>query len=244
MKKLFLAVVLFTTILAGCSSPKNLANMTMTLDIRTSINYIAWDDREYAPFGIGVEHLMGKQIGIIDGDKNDRVYAVNGYSSDEWIIEKYHTGEMDVAMLYKEKSIENIPLELQQYKIHPDQRTEAAKRMIESDGRKIIEPGTMAYNFTLTSGQFHQITSRVTGAYGSMPYNNYSDYIGYTIDVWTYLTLPTDIDASEYDTSGDEWKHYLFVFSGNKLIFNTRLETPEQSTFVHRLIGEVIGMGG
>lgn len=92
-----IVIILITTILSliGCDAPKNLANMTSYSTEGTGAsNVIEWDGVQYYVFGIGVEHLMDKQIGIINGDKNHRVYGVKNYDSNSWIIEKYHTGKI------------------------------------------------------------------------------------------------------------------------------------------------------
>lgn len=69
---------------------------------------IQWEDRVYVPYCVISKGDMGKQIGIVDGDKNDRVYEYKGYSSEEWIISMYHSGEMDNPMLMKEQSVTDI----------------------------------------------------------------------------------------------------------------------------------------
>ena len=117
MKKVLLTAILLTAILTGCTTPTDLADMTSYSTEGTGAsNVIEWNGVQYYMYGIGVERLMSKQIGVVDGNSKHRVYEVKGYSSAEWIIEKYHSGEMDVAMLWKEKSVESIPVELEKYK--------------------------------------------------------------------------------------------------------------------------------
>lgn len=55
--------------------------------------------------------LKGKQIGIVDGDKKYKVFEVNGFSSDEWIIE-YYDVIMSVYSVYKADTVTEIPDEL------------------------------------------------------------------------------------------------------------------------------------
>jgi len=55
--------------------------------------------------------LIGKQIGIINGDKKHKVFEVKGYSSYEWIIE-YYDVIMSVYSLYKADTVTEIPDEL------------------------------------------------------------------------------------------------------------------------------------
>ena len=54
------------------------------------------------------DSLRDKQIGIVNGDKKHKVYEVNGYSSDEWIIEHYDV-IMSVYNLYKADTVTEIP---------------------------------------------------------------------------------------------------------------------------------------
>ncbi|GGG06981.1 hypothetical protein GCM10010912_59520 [Paenibacillus albidus] len=71
----------------------------------------------YSLFGSGVGELKGRQIGIVDGDERDKVYILQGYSSDEWLIEYY-----DVLMsnydLYKAVHVTDIPSALELYRLH------------------------------------------------------------------------------------------------------------------------------
>ena len=48
----------------------------------------------------------GKQIGIVDGDKDNRVYELKGYSVDEWIVNSF---PYDAAMLLREVNVTDIP---------------------------------------------------------------------------------------------------------------------------------------
>ncbi len=65
---------------------------------------IVWDGRTYVPFCAVTGR--GEQIGIVDGDKNDRVYAYGDCSTDEWIVNAY---THDAAMLFRESSVTEIP---------------------------------------------------------------------------------------------------------------------------------------
>lgn len=74
---------------------------------------IVWEDRTYVPYCAVAKKECGKQVGIVDGDKNDRVYEYDGYSTEEWIVNVYVAGLMDGAMLYKEITVSDIPEGLQ-----------------------------------------------------------------------------------------------------------------------------------
>lgn len=57
------------------------------------------------------DSLRGNQIGIVDGDKKHKVFEINGFSSDEWVIE-YYDVIMSVYNVYKADSVTEIPVEL------------------------------------------------------------------------------------------------------------------------------------
>ncbi len=68
---------------------------------------IVWGDKTYVPYGALAGYgERGKQIGIVDGDKDDRVYELKGYSSDEWIV---NSVPYDAAMLLREINVTAIP---------------------------------------------------------------------------------------------------------------------------------------
>lgn len=75
---------------------------------REGYTAILWEGREYVPWG-AVSGGRGKQIGYVDGDEKDKVFAYAGQSPDQWIINAY---EHDSAMLYREKSVAEVPEEL------------------------------------------------------------------------------------------------------------------------------------
>ncbi len=57
------------------------------------------------------DSLIGKQIGIINGDRKHKVFEVKGFSADEWIIE-YYDVIMSTYSLYKADTVAEIPDEL------------------------------------------------------------------------------------------------------------------------------------
>lgn len=67
---------------------------------------IIWDERTYIPYCAISRSECGVQIGIVDHDKDDKVYEFKGYPSDEWIINAYI---MDSAMLCREANTVAIP---------------------------------------------------------------------------------------------------------------------------------------
>ena len=71
--------------------------------------YIAIDDKIFVPFSAADNSDRGEQIGIVNGDKKDKIYTYRDCSPDEWIIEFYDSGEMDSSMLLKEENVTDIP---------------------------------------------------------------------------------------------------------------------------------------
>ncbi len=77
----------------------------MTAEIHDDYAAIVWEDKTYVPYCAISKTDCGEEIGIVDGDKDDKVYEYHGYSTDEWIINYY---VMDSAMLYREMNVTNI----------------------------------------------------------------------------------------------------------------------------------------
>lgn len=114
MKKLiyFISLCLMIIMLSACMNSNNqLENMTT----QESNDYVSiiWGDRVYVPFCAIDNSERGAQIGIVDGDKNDQVYEYKNYSTEDWIISFYKSGEMDSSMLMKEINVKEIPDNLQ-----------------------------------------------------------------------------------------------------------------------------------
>ncbi|MCM1025963.1 MAG: hypothetical protein NC432_05980 [Roseburia sp.] len=79
----------------------------MTTEVGDDYAAIAWEDKIYVPYGaLAAYGDRGNQIGIVDGDKNHRVYECKGYSADEWIAAAF---SHDAAMLYREIDVTDIP---------------------------------------------------------------------------------------------------------------------------------------
>ena len=69
---------------------------------------ILWEGREYVPWSPG-SGGRGEQIGYINGDQKDKVFAFRGMPVEAWIID---THEDRPAILYREQSVVDIPTEL------------------------------------------------------------------------------------------------------------------------------------
>lgn len=112
MKRRFIITMILciSMIMTACVKSQPLENMS---SIETK-DYMAitWNDKIYVPFCAVEKSFRGKQIGIVDNDKNNQVYEYKGYSPDEWIISFYYSGEMDGCMLMREINVKNIPEKL------------------------------------------------------------------------------------------------------------------------------------
>ena len=107
MKRTILSlIVIFTFIFSFCAcSGQDLEDMTSGEG--DGYATIVWGDKTYVPYGaLAAYGERGKQIGIIDGDKGNRVYELKGYSVDEWIVNAI---PYDAAMLYREIDVTDIP---------------------------------------------------------------------------------------------------------------------------------------
>lgn len=111
---MLLMIIALTVSFCACSgqdSSEDLADMTTV----SGDGYVAisWNNNLYVPYCAISNSDLGKQIGIVDGDNDDKVYEYNGYSANEWIINIYESGLMDGAMLYREINVTDIPDGLQ-----------------------------------------------------------------------------------------------------------------------------------
>jgi hypothetical protein len=112
---IFLAVIIMLS-LCACSKQETadtekLENMT-TEDNGSYVSII-WDGRTYVPYSAISKGDCGEQIGIINGDENDKVYAYENCSTEMWIAEMYVSGLMDAPMLFREINVTEIPEGLQ-----------------------------------------------------------------------------------------------------------------------------------
>lgn len=57
------------------------------------------------------DSLIGKQIGIVNGEKKHKVFEVNGFSTDEWVIE-YYDVIMSTYAVYSSDTVTEVPNEL------------------------------------------------------------------------------------------------------------------------------------
>ncbi len=109
MKKTVSVLIAVTAVVTLCSC-SNQALVNMTTAENGDYTAIVWEDRTYVPYCAISKHDCGQQIGIVNGDKDDRVWEYKGHSANEWIINAY---AMDSAMLCKERTVTDIPEGLQ-----------------------------------------------------------------------------------------------------------------------------------
>lgn len=108
--KFLLIVISGILLLSACSNNKSNGGLADYGDGQTDkYMYITYGDKIFIPFSAVDNSEMGEQIGIVNGDERDKIYEFKGYSSDEWIIELYDSGEMDVAMLFREENVTDFP---------------------------------------------------------------------------------------------------------------------------------------
>ena len=108
----FISLCLTTIMLSSCGqNNKKLENMA-TQETNDYLSVI-WEDKAYVPFCAVDNRERGTQIGIVNGDKKDQIYEYKDYSTEDWIISFYKSGEMDTSMLMKEINVTEIPNNLQ-----------------------------------------------------------------------------------------------------------------------------------
>jgi hypothetical protein len=107
-------IILFLVLSAlSCTGGKDFINGE-----RVSENgkaFILWNEKRYVFLGPFTSSLRGKQVGIIDNNPKDKIHAVKGYDSEEWLI-NYLDVIMTTYSLWKEENVEIIPEEFEKYR--------------------------------------------------------------------------------------------------------------------------------
>ena len=70
---------------------------------------IIWNDREYVPYCAISPTERGEYLGYMEDDPDVEIYELDGYSSEEWIIDYLNLKSCGEAMLYKEVNVRDIP---------------------------------------------------------------------------------------------------------------------------------------
>lgn len=106
---LLLSVAMLVFVITSCSGNPDFVNFE-ELDNGAALRQ---GDITYTSIGVLPDtSLLGEQYGIINGEDNHKVFLVEGYSPDEWIVE-YLDVIMSVHNLFKADSVIEIPDELQ-----------------------------------------------------------------------------------------------------------------------------------
>lgn len=109
MKKVnFILVTIMILLVSLCACSKQKSDLVvMSYEVGDEYVSIIYEDKTYVPYGPLSAYVdRGKQIGYINGNENDKIYEVKGYSMNEWIATALPS---DPAMLYKEISVTDIP---------------------------------------------------------------------------------------------------------------------------------------
>lgn len=108
---ILLAVGFLTTLLSACRKDGEvLENMVSRKD--GECRAILWEGRIYVPYTQIPNRERRRQLGIVDGDEQNQVYAWKEYPATQWLISFYHTGCMDSSMLMREITVTEIPEQL------------------------------------------------------------------------------------------------------------------------------------
>lgn len=111
MKRAIALILCVASLLALCACGKANSSNRQTID---DSSVIVWEGRTYVPYcSVFKNTSCGNQIGIVDGDKNNKLYEYKGYSTEEWIVNAYDSKIMDGAVLYKEINVTEIPEEIE-----------------------------------------------------------------------------------------------------------------------------------
>ena len=108
MKKIFAFIMLFALAASLCACSLQKSDLAdMTTGHGDGYVTVIWGDKIYVPYGaLSAYGKRGKQIGIVDGDKDHKVYECKGYHPDEWIVTAL---PHDAAMLLREINVTAIP---------------------------------------------------------------------------------------------------------------------------------------
>ena len=108
MKKIFAFLMLITLAASLCACSVQKSDLAeMTTGSGDGFATVIWGDKTYVPYGaLSAYGKRGKQIGIVDGDEDHRVYACKGQHTGEWIVTAL---PYDADMLMREINVTAIP---------------------------------------------------------------------------------------------------------------------------------------
>ncbi len=107
---LLTAGLLVLAIAAGCSSDTG-NQEPVIFQQKENEDYVSiiWNDREYVPYCAISPAERGEYLGYMEDDPDVEIYELDGYSSEEWIIDYLNLKSCGEAMLYKEVNVRDIP---------------------------------------------------------------------------------------------------------------------------------------
>ena len=113
-------IIIISTILVSfflSCKPNNKEYPVYLISVNNDLNCVelTYNNITYRPFGVLLNNkLKGIQIGVRENSPNSKIYEINGYSSNEWIVE-YLEVIMGTNMIFKKVNVKNIPQELKTY---------------------------------------------------------------------------------------------------------------------------------
>lgn len=104
------AGLLVLAIAAGCSSDTG-NQEPVIFQQKENEDYVSiiWNDREYVPYCAISPAEREEYLGYMEDDPDMEIYELDGYSSEEWIIDYLNLKSCGEAMLYKEVNVRDIP---------------------------------------------------------------------------------------------------------------------------------------
>lgn len=102
-------MILIVLCFSGCGSEVKNEITIFHQKVNEQYLSIIWDDREYVPYCAIEPSKRGEYLGYMENDSNVEIYELDGYSSEEWIIDYLNLEIGGEAMLCKEVSVQNIP---------------------------------------------------------------------------------------------------------------------------------------
>lgn len=121
MKKgivIFSALLFITVVLASCGSMPQLPETPIVYqrNVGDGYIYLTVGDKTYVPYCAYKPSMLGECIGYCDveateysGATREYIYELNGYSSDEWIVNVMFAGNFREGMIYRELNATEIP---------------------------------------------------------------------------------------------------------------------------------------
>ena len=251
-----MVIVLFCVFLAGCGMSKNPGEMYLEANgyISNAMyqedggEIIKWEDREYHVYGWDAAPLAGVQIGILDGDTDRKVYSVQGYPQEEWIILWRYSekGWEHAAVPYKEVGVDSIPADLEEYTYGT--RSLIMNKIMKGDGVQAIVNSGMGWGIFLNEEEYRRFTEGMAEFTGIDLGALLQRYIGRGIDISSLNTLPIGLHPSQYSCCAlppnemddvvleDVTEQvYFFIFYGQDLLFHHIFADEEQFEPVKRL---------